>query len=163
MNTMINFPKSIAFLLLVFVLSVPLSGQTAAKLEILFETPALNWDKAAAFVLEASDYEIPGMDYIPDDVAFQFVSEQKWLPKNIGPGDTARLNGIALLLMRSFDLKGGIFYSIAKSPHHAYRELVYKNVIRGNTDPDMLVSGPQLLLMVNRILSVTEEDKAVQQ
>jgi len=153
-----NFPMRRALLFLIFALCAPLFGQTAAKLEVLLETPALSWEQAAAFVLEASDYEIPGMDSIPGDVAFQFAMEQKWLPKDIEPGANARLNGIALLLMRSFELKGGIFYRAAKSPHHAYRELVYRNVIRGNADPDMLVSGPQLLLMVNRILSMTEEE-----
>ena len=148
----------IALLFLVLALSAPLFGQTAAKLEVMLETPSLNWEQAAAFVLEAADYEIPGMESIPADVAFKFVSENKWLPKNTDPGDAARLNGISLLLMRSFALKGGIFYGMAKSPHHAYRELVYKNVIRGNADPDMVVSGPQLLLMVNRILSIKEEE-----
>jgi len=61
------------------------------------------------------------------------------------------------LLMQSFDLKGGIFYRIAKGPHHAYRELVYKNVIRGYTDPKMPVSGQQLLSLISRILAMEEE------
>ena len=124
-----------------FFLAFPvfISGQTAAKLEVLLETPALSWGEAAAFILEASETELD------------------WLPNNASLADTARLNGIALLLMQSFDIKGGIFYSLAKSPHHAYRELVYKNVIRGNTDPRMAVSGPELLLMVNRILAMRGE------
>ncbi len=59
--------------------------------------------------------------------------------------------------MRSFDLKGGIFFSLTKSPHHAYRELVYRGIIRGKADPDMPVSGRDLLLMINRILAVKEQ------
>ena len=134
---------------LVLAISAPLFSQTAAKLEALLETPALTWEQAAAFVGEAA----------PTPLAAD--TEQQWLPKGASPGDMARLNGVALLLMRSFELKGGIFYRIAKSPHHAYRELVYKKVIRGKTDPDMPVSGPDLLLMVNRLLAMTEESEGV--
>ena len=132
-------------LFLVLASSAPLFGQTAARLEALLGTPALSWEQAAAFVQDASaaDPSAP-------------APQAQWLPKGASPGDTVRLGDVALLLMRSFNLKGGIFYRIAKSPHYAYRELVYKKVIRGNTDPDMSVSGPDLLLMVNRVLAMTE-------
>jgi len=144
-------------LFLVFVFSVPLFGQTAAQLEALFETPALNWEQAAAFVLEAAETRGPGLDSFQSGEAFRFAMDEKWLPKGAIPGETARLNGISLLLMQSFGIKGGIFYGILKSPHHAYRELVYKKIIPGDTDPDMPVSGQQLLLMVGRILSAKEQ------
>ena len=127
-------------------LTAPLFGQTAARLEALLETPALTWEEAAAFIQEAAESAPAG----------------QWLPKNAAPGDSARLNGVALLLMRSFDLKGGIFFSIAKNPHYAYRELVYKKVIRGNTDPLMPVSGPDLLYMIGRLLAIKEEAEAAQ-
>jgi len=136
-------------------LAVPIFSQTAAEIETLLETEALSYEQAASFVLRAADVQV-------SDSAFNYASEQKWLPKNAAPEDTARLNGIALLLMRSFELKGGIFYSLAKSPHHAYRELVYKGFIQGDTDPGMPVSGRQLLLIISRILSVKEKDEDAQ-
>ena len=142
---------------LVFTLTVPLFSQTAARLEVLLGTPEISWEQAAGFILEASDTESPGWDFTQPNLAFQFAAASKWLPKNVSPGDSVRLKGIALLLMKSFNLKGGVFYSIFNSPHHAYRELVYKNIIRGNTDPDMRVSGQQLLLIVNRILAIKEQ------
>ena len=142
-------------LLACFFLVLPfrLSAQTAARLESLLKETQISWSSAAAFVLEVSE---KGVFKTPQE-AFSFAQEHKWLPKNALPGDAAKLNGIALLLMRSFDLKGGILYSIAKSPHHAYRELVYKGVIRGNTDPRKSVSGQELLLMMSRILSKKEQ------
>ena len=138
-------------LTMLFALPVALHAQTAARLEALFETEAINWEQAAAFVLEASDTGGSVID------AFHFAAQQQWLPKNVSPEDTALLNGVALLLMRSFDLPGGVFYSMFKSPHHAYRELVYINVIRRNTDPRAAVSGQQMLLMIDRILAMAEE------
>ena len=134
--------------------SAPLYPQTADKLEALLEKPELSWSETADFILEASDIGV----FSSTEGAFRFAEGLKWLPKKAGPGDIARLNGVALLLMRSFDLKGGIFYSLAKSPHHAYRELIYKGYIRGSTDPDMTVSGRELLLIVNRILAVKEKE-----
>jgi len=143
----------IVLFFLAFILFIqPLCAQTAAKLEALFETSELTWEQTVAFVLEAADLGIQN----PEE-SFRFAMERKWLPKKVSPDDAARLNGIALLLMQSFELKGGIFYRISKSRHHAYRELVYKNVIHNSTDPDMLVSGPQLLLIISRVLTIKEQ------
>jgi hypothetical protein len=134
--------------------SAQLSAQTALQLEILLNEQAVTWSQVAAFVLEASSES----SWLSNrEGAFQHAVQQNWLPVNAAPGEPARLDGVALLLMQSFDLKGGIFYSLLFTRHHAYRELVYKRVIRGNTDPRMTVSGPQLLMMVNRILAMEEE------
>jgi len=149
---MTRFQKRVVVLLFVLLFSAPLFGQTAEKLEVLLNEPELSWSQAAAFIIEAAD-----LNTADPESAFRFAVEEKWLSKKLAPDGAARLNGIALLLMRSFDLKGGIFYSISKSPHHAYRELVYKNVIRGNTDPDMPVSGRELLMIVSRILTLKEQ------
>ena len=132
-----------ALLFLTFALSAPLFGQTAAKLEALLETRVLSWGEAAAFIMEAADVEDPGTE--------------RWLPKNASLGDTAKLGGVALLLMQSFEIKGGVFYTITNSQHHAFRELTQKEVIRRHTEPNTLVSGQQLLLMVNRILTMRGE------
>ena len=147
-----NYLKTgIALLFLAFLINVPLHAQTAARLEALLNTPELTWSQAAAFILEASETQSRGD-------AFQYAAEQKWLPKNAASGDKVRLKGAALLLMRSFNLKGGLIFMLSKNPHHAYRALVYKNVIRGNVDPDMPVSGSELLLMINRIFSIKEKE-----
>ena len=156
MKTML-FRVTAAGLFLVFAFfAQPAHAQTAARLEALLKTTEVTWEQAAAFVLEAADIKTPGTN------AFSYAAAQKWLPKDASSGSAARLNGIALLLMRSFDIKGGIFFRISKNPHHAYRELTYKRIIRGDTDPDKTVSGADLLLMINRILSMKEKEQAVQ-
>ena len=145
--------------LLTILFIAPLSAQTANKLEAILKSPTLTWSEAVIFVLEASEKVV-----LKDPTeAFKYAMDQKLLPKNVQPGDTVRYKGMALLLMRSFDQKGGIFYSIFKSPHYAYRELVQSEVIRGNTDPAMTVSGQELLLMIGRLLTIREqaEQKAV--
>jgi outer membrane protein OmpA-like peptidoglycan-associated protein len=124
----------------------------AAEIETLLQTRAVTYAQAARFVLEAADAKITSN---PDE-AFYYAVQRKWLPRNVASNDPARLNGISLLLMGSFEVRGGIFYSITKSSHHAYRELVYKSVIQGRHNPSMPVSGEKLLFYVNRIYTIQE-------
>jgi len=129
-----------------------LPAQTAAEMETLLETQSVTYAQAARFVLEAAEAAT-----IADPAeAFRFAADKNWLPKNVDPDTPARLDGISLLFMRSFALKGGIIYSFAQNPHYAYRELVYRSVIQGKTDPHMAVSGSQLIFMTNKVL---ESDK----
>jgi len=60
--------------------------------------------------------------------------------------------------MRSFGIKGGIFYSIFKSPHYAYRELVYRGIIQGRVSPKTAVSGDMLIFGTNQTIMFQEED-----
>ena len=133
-----------------------LSAQTAPQIETLLDQPEMNWADAVSFTLEAA--EQAALD--PVD-AFNFAAERKWLPKNAAPDARVRLDGFAHLLIQAFELKGGIFYSLTKSPHYAYRELVYREVIQGRADPHDVVSGQELLFLVSQILSVVGEDDSM--
>jgi hypothetical protein len=79
------------------------------------------------------------------------------LPKKAAPQNKASLEGISLLVLQSFGIKGGLFYSLTKNPHYAYREMVYQDIIQGRSDPQMPVSGDLLLFLVNRVLSRAED------
>ena len=129
---------------------------TAAEIETLLNTKAVTYAQAARFVLEASDANITAN---PAE-AFTFALDRNWLGKKAAADTEARLDGIALLVMQSFDMKGGILYSLTKNPRYAYRELVYQSVITGITDPAMTVSGDELLYIVNRVFSGFEEGDA---
>jgi hypothetical protein len=154
-NEEFNMKKYFCLFALCIIFSPRIFAQTAVKLEALLNEQTLTWSAAASFVLEASG----AADSLDEADAFRFAAEREWLPKNATPADAAKLNGVALLLMRSFKLKGGLFYNLSKSPHHAYRELVYKGLIRGDTDPQMSVSGRDLLLIVSRLLSIKEKEE----
>ena len=136
-------------LIFFFLLASAAFAQTADQIESLLNTNAVTYAQAARFILTAAD--VTATD------GFEYAAQQKWLPKKAAADDPARLDGIALLVMRSFDIKGGIWYSIVKSPHYAYRELVYQDIIQGRIDPAMPVSGDALLYMCNRVFSQIEE------
>jgi outer membrane protein OmpA-like peptidoglycan-associated protein len=134
-------------------LSAPLWAQTAQRVENVLEKQTISWSESAVFVLEAADLEI----FLDLDEAFTYAWGKKWLPKNAKPGEPARYGGLSLLLMRAFDIKGGLFYTMTKSPHYAYRELLARDLIQGRTDPGMRISGPDFLFTLGRILSLIED------
>ena len=141
--------KRYLFLFAVFVFPLFLAfSQTADRLDLLFSTPELSYEQAAAFVLEASD--IPMSNQAE---AFRYASEKGWIPKNAEARDTARLDGVSLLIMKAFEMKGGAFYSVFQNAHYAYRELEYRNVIEGKTVPAMAVSGEMMLFIVGRVIN----------
>jgi len=109
-------------------------------------------------VLEASD----AFKTAVHEEAFNYAAQQNWLPKNVSANDPARLDGVSLLLMRSFNVNGGLFYKLTKNPHYAYRELTYINVIQGRADPMMNVSGGQLLFITGRLLARREANEELE-
>lgn len=137
-----------------------LSAQTAERLERLLNTGALSYGELALFVFEAANVaERFGPEIISSpEAAFSFAVEQNWLSANLAMEDTAVLNRASLLIMRSFELRGGIFYSIFRSPHYAFRELVHQGMIQGRVSPRMPVSGEMLVFVVGRVLSSVGDD-----
>jgi hypothetical protein len=132
-----------------------LSAQTGAEIEALLKTSAVTYAQAARFVLRASD----AASISNSREAFNYAVERNWLPKDASPNSEARLDAISLLFMRSFNLKGGVFYSLFKNPHYAYRELAGRKAFMGKSGPSMVVSGEQLLFITSRLLSIVEENK----
>ena len=154
MFNLLIFKRGFLVILCFLAVSSFLSAQsTAAEIETLLETDAVTYAQAARFILDAANLKTTPH---PEE-AFNFADQNNWVPRKAAAGDYARLDGIALLLMRSFDIKGGLFYSITKGSHYAYRELVYKGIIQGRHDPSMPVSGERLIFYVNRIYSVLGE------
>jgi len=121
----------------------------AAEFENLLNTDVVSYAQASRFVLEAADI-MSSSDAANE--AFQYAFNRGWLPKNVNAEDKAQLNHIALLLVNSFDVKGGLLFSITNNSRYAYRELKYINVIQGRVDSAMPVSGERLIFYTNRLL-----------
>ena len=143
--------KYICFFALCVIIASQVFAQTAAELETLLYADTVNYGQAARFVLMAADIS----DLKAED-AFRYVMEKKWLPAATTQDAAAKLSGVSLLVMQAFEMKGGAFYTLAKTPHYAYRELLYQNIIQGRADPDMAVSGDLLLFVINRALEQKE-------
>ena len=143
--------KKYLFIAICLFLVLPAFAQTAAEIEALLNMDAVSYGQAVWLVFRAAD--VRGMGQTE---AFGFALDQGWLPRGVQANDAAKLNGVSLLIMQAFEMRGGIFYGFTRSPHYAYRELVYRNIIQGRSDPAMFVSGDLLLFMVNRVLAFQE-------
>jgi len=142
-----------AFLLVVCLFltgAVFVSAQsTAVEIETLLASPAVTYGQASRFVLQAADVAT----FSDPAEAFRFAADRNWLPRNADSEGQARLDGIALLLMQSFGLRGGIMFTLTGSPHFAYREMEYMGFIRGRISPGQRVSGDTLMYLTGRVLA----------
>jgi len=135
-------------------------AQTAQRIEQLLEKETINYQEAAWIILEATGkFSSVNKDVVSSsEKAYLYAAENGWLPGNITPDTTATFEGVSFMIMRSFGIKGGILYSIFKSPHYAYRELVYRGIIQGKVSPKMAVSGDMLIFGTNQTIMLQEED-----
>jgi len=155
-----NEKDAMRYFLLCFFMALPcfLFAQTAERIERFLEQERVNCRDAALLVLEMSGHLDPDNQTSADD-AFSFAMERGWLPKGAQADNAVRLNGLSLLVVRAFDIKGGAFFSLFKNPHYAYRAMVYRGIIQGRADPQMTVSGDLLLYTVNRASEKREMGK----
>jgi len=148
--------SSYILLFLCAALHAPLHAQTADRIQTLLQTKAVSYGQAARFVLEAAD--VTGFDSTSEQDAARFAAEQNWLPANINAQDSISLDNLSLLIMKAFGLKGGLMYKLFGNAHYSYRELVYKDLIQGQSDPKMKVPGEKMLFIVNRLLYMTADN-----
>ncbi|MCL2294270.1 MAG: hypothetical protein FWC36_05340 [Spirochaetes bacterium] len=143
--------KKVLVLCLFLALPTMIFAQTAQEIENLLNAPNITWARAASFVLRASEH-----GNFNEADAFRFAAERRWLPSRATPDGAAQLSGVAKLMLESFNMRGGIMYSLTGHRRYAYRELVHRNIIQGRTSPAMLVSGAELLFMIGNFLSIQE-------
>jgi hypothetical protein len=142
-------------LLLTFFCPNSLFGQNAVDMDILLDTPELTYAQAAQFVLPAAGV-VAGR--VTEIEAFSTAESRGWMPEKTGATDRINAGGLSLLIMKSFNLKGGLMYTLFPSPRYAYRELQYRTFIQGNNDPRETVSGAQFLHILGRVLKSVEGD-----
>jgi hypothetical protein len=143
--------------------AVIVRAQTAAEMEGVLDTEEITYTQAAYFTL-ASVLESPPPGQAG---AFALAQEQGWLPKNAEPGGLVKLKDLSLLMMKAFNLEGGLMYRLFPGQRYAYREMIRRGFIEGRVYPGFTVSGEQFLQILGNVLSHTGdaellETKAVQ-
>ena len=150
---LLTFPFSLAF------------SQSAANVDQLLAAETVTASKAAHFVLGAANLlpapvppappvrgaPPPPPPSAPETVAYDLAVQNGWV--KIAASDPITLKDTAFLIMKAFDMKGGLLYTLFKNPRYAYRELVYRNIIQGRVEPATHVSGQSLLQIIDRTMS----------
>ena len=144
----------ILFCSVFFLLGAFVFAQTAAELDIVLQADTVSAAQAARFVLGAAGLLPPGLSGpAAESTAYETARSNGWLKSTAG--ENISLKETAFLIMRAFELKGGILYSLFKNPRYAYREMIYRKLIQGRTDQSMKMSGRRLLLILDRTLAYT--------
>ena len=135
-------------------------AQTAAELEGLLSVKEITWAEASYFTLASGAEAVPANGQAARQAAFQFVREQGRLPNNAEAEGKARLDGLCLFLMRSFDVPGGLMYRLFHNPRYAYREMKALGFIRGRAYATDTVSGAEFLRILGDLLSYAGDMEA---
>lgn len=75
-----------------------------------------------------------------------------WGYGDAAPENPVTLGSLSHLLMRAFDLKGGLLYSLFHGERYAAREAVYRGWVQGSGAPGRLLSGREVMHMVGKVL-----------
>ena len=128
-------------------------GQAAEKVDKILETEKATFGQAAYLIQTALNDGSDGLDF---ETAFdRFKSENKNLIRDsISAEDVIPVKTYAFLLMKAFDIKGGMMYRIYPCPRYAYRDLHYLAVIQDKNNPDALMTGAEMLQILSRIDTV---------
>ena len=129
-----------------------LPAQTAGELEAILETPAVSSSQAAFFVLASVNEGDESANASSPEKAFELAVSNGWFRKGTTPDESITLRDLSFLMMKAFDMKGGMMYTLLPGPHYAYRTLVSRSLIQGTADPAMKVTGERLLLILGNVL-----------
>ena len=128
-------------------------GQAAEKIDKILETEKATFGQATYLIQTALN---DGSDELDFETAFdRFKNENENLIRNsVSAEDVIPIKTYAFLLMKAFDVKGGMMYRIYPCPRYAYRDLRYLAVIQGKNNPDAVMQGTSLLQILSRIDTV---------
>jgi len=151
--------RLILFLLMLPVLAFApsaLQAQTAEELDIMLQADTVSGSQASRFVLGAADLLPEGVSGASAErAAFDMAASNGWI--TAAASDALTMKETAFLIMKAFDLKGGMMYTLLKNPRYAYREMIYRRFIQGQTDQNMKVTGPKLLQILDRTMGFTDD------
>jgi hypothetical protein len=130
-------------------------GQTAADIERLLDAQEITCSQAACFVLAASlENPPPG-----PEAAFALAREKGWLPAKAEGMSGITLGGLSLLMMKAFNIQGGLMYRLFPGSRYAYRAMASRGFIEGPAFPGQRVSGGQFLRILERVLAEGERNE----
>ncbi|GHV96243.1 hypothetical protein AGMMS50293_25630 [Spirochaetia bacterium] len=128
-----------------------------SELEALLNTGKITCSQAAYFVLAAALENPPETR----EAAFGMAREQGWL--SAGAESPVTLGRLSLLIMKAFDLGGGLLYRLFPGPRYAYREMIGRGFIEGRAYSTLTVSGERFLHILGNVLVEAESRMADQQ
>ena len=143
-----RLPKKGLLLLPVLLLPIfPAWSQSAADVESLLAQKEITFEQAAFFTCSAALNEPPAT---PSE-AFAQARDRGWLPAQAESSGAVTMGGLSLLVMKAFDLNGGMMYRFFGNQRYAYREMKDRGYITGRAYQRLAVSGEQFLQILGDV------------
>ena len=145
--------KAWALLILWAAAGLPAAAQSNELLDQILDSPSLSFAQASYLALAAAQ-RLP--DSATPEEAAEAAAGTGWKLRPHGAGDPVTLGEYSFLLMKAFELKGGLFYRLLPGPRYAARELAYRRLLRGSGSPYRTLSGEEALGVLQRLLDWKE-------
>ena len=133
------------------------SGQSNEALDLLLAEEQATFGNTTYLVLVAA--EIASEDWTPKQSVDELVS-RGWGFEDAQPEDIVNLGSLAFMIMKSFDMKGGIMYAILPGQRYAAKEFAFRNFVPGNTNAYRILSGLDVANILGRTLSYLGQGEA---
>ena len=148
--------KKLGFIVLTLLLfsSLWVTAQSNEMLDRILAEEQLTYASAAYLLIVATGR---AADETSPEQAVSLAEQGGFALEGVGSADALSLGQYSYMLMKAFELSGGIMYRIVPGPRYAAREMEYTGVIQGPAIPGMAVSGNEALRMLERVLHQREE------
>jgi hypothetical protein len=143
----------IPIVLMAVVAILPVGAQSNELLDRLLEREELSVGEAAYLVLVAID-RLPE-SATPEEAAAALAGQFAGVTDHEA-GAAISLGEYAYLLMRAFEVRGGVMYRLVPGPRYAARELAYLKIVRGKAHPNRSVGGAEAVQILRRLLDWKE-------
>ncbi len=143
---------------LVFTLALltvqPLSAQSNELLDRLLEQSEAKYGDVVCMTLSAARL-------LPEDAtpaqALEVLRQKDWKVRILAADAPTPLGDYAFILMKAFNLTGGLFYRLYPGPRYACRELGYRKIIPSDARPNRIVSGEEAVAILGNVMAGMEE------
>lgn len=130
-------------------LAVPLMSQQSNVIDDVISQRSIDLQNAAYLALTAGDMIDDSTD--PTE-ALNFLQDLGWSIKKADSNRVLTLGDSAVLLMNSLEVKGGIMFSLTKQPRYAYKEMVFRGILKPEEDLKRAVSGIEFLAILTELM-----------
>lgn len=128
-----------------------LGAQSADSIDEILGAEQVSWGKIVRFSLAAAGLIDESES---EETAIDFIRSRGWNTGEKDPDEQVNLGELSLLLMESFQIEGGILFTLTRSPRYAAREVVSRQWAKGGPfDP---VSGMEFLTIIGNVSRAVE-------
>lgn len=151
--------KSLITLLLCSVMMITVYAQDAMYLSDIIEAETIDWEQAAFLILIGGELVPVGTS---PRLAWDHLLATHWfdnVPQRDSKITVAEYCGLAT---KTFNYKGGLFYTLFKSDRYAFRDLAYKTIVPSYLDPRAKFSGLEALKILEALLDEVARKEAIE-